>query len=225
MADPHSERAFARAWTLSEESDDAVQLFQATIGRMSVYLGGGRFDRADEMAQHLAGLMRRIPLPPFAFARYLFIGHGPLPCGEPRRGPRPSRPGLGARRAAAARRVHELLGPRLDGYGAHLAAPGLSRSGTATGTASDGARFDGEPLRASDGRCMGRLRLRECARCGRTGHCRGDCPARRWRKWVLHAESRWAASATGGCWRSVASPRLALPPCKRASMHCGRPAR
>jgi len=70
---PQSERAFARAWALSQESDDAVQLFQATIGRMAGYIAGARFDGAGEMAQHLAGLMQRIPLPQFTFAGHLFI--------------------------------------------------------------------------------------------------------------------------------------------------------
>ncbi len=74
LADPDADRAFASAWALAEESQDEVQRFQASIGLVSVYLARSRFDRAEEMAQHLAAAMRTLPLPPFTFAAHLFLG-------------------------------------------------------------------------------------------------------------------------------------------------------
>lgn len=74
LADLYVERVFARAWALSEEIDDGVQLFQATVGRISGYLARSQFDRVNEMVKHLEASMHRFPLPPFAFLAHMYAG-------------------------------------------------------------------------------------------------------------------------------------------------------
>jgi DNA-binding winged helix-turn-helix (wHTH) protein/tetratricopeptide (TPR) repeat protein len=69
-----SETAFARAWKLADELDDVVQLFQASVGLISSYVGKARFEDARRVAERLPELMSQIPLPPFTLAGHLFIG-------------------------------------------------------------------------------------------------------------------------------------------------------
>lgn len=80
--DPRTEQLYEYARSLSEESDDRVQLFQALTGLTATYLGQARLDRAQESARRLLELADEMPIPAMVFAASLFSGIVTLRCGR-----------------------------------------------------------------------------------------------------------------------------------------------
>jgi predicted ATPase len=73
-AHPDVERAYVRALTLSEETDDTPQLFQALAALVGLYVVRAQLARASETATQLEALMTRMPLPAFVFFGELSLG-------------------------------------------------------------------------------------------------------------------------------------------------------